>query len=77
MTSSGNAIPYAGLSNYMPRGFPMHHLPQGYGAIDPACHAKYEPAWGIAGPPVFKAGELPPATPDPHQMFREGFQNGR
>ena len=72
-------MPYAaGLSNYM--RFPMHHqlVAQGFGAaIDPACHAKYELAWGPdlmgKGPPGFKAGELPPATPDPSQMFKEGF----
>ena len=79
MPHSGSAIPYGGLGTYMQRGFPMHHLASGFGAIDPACHAKYELAWGpdldrlAKGPPVFKAGELPPATPDPSQMFRDGF----
>jgi len=37
------------MGSFMPRGYPMHQFPhqlQGFGAIDPACHAKYELAWG-------------------------------
>lgn len=69
----------------MPRGFPMHgfHTLHGmhHSNIDPACHAKYELAWGAdydrinKGQPSFKAGELPPATPDTSMMFKDGFMN--
>ena len=69
-------MPYGGLGHYVPRGYPFYQVPnclQGLGAIDPACHAKYDLAWGQDKPPNFKAGELPPATPDPSQMFKDGF----
>lgn len=51
----------------------------GFGSIDPACLTKYEPAWGAdyerlsKTQSVYKAGELPPATPDPSAMFKENF----
>lgn len=48
--------------NFMPN---MH----GFGPIEQACHEKFPLAWGQ---PFIKSGELPPATPDPSQMFREG-----
>ena len=41
----------------------------GYGSIDPASGAKYEPAWGNG---FLKSGELPPATPDTSMMFKDG-----
>lgn len=60
----------------MPRGYPYYQVPnllQGLGSTDPACHAKYDLAWGNdldrmgKGSTAYnKAGELPPATPDPH-----------
>ena len=81
----GSTIAY----NYMHRGYRHHHPIQfhhhhygGLGGIDPACLAKYEPAWGAdfdrlskggAQQAAFnKSGELPPATPDPSQlMFKQ------
>ena len=73
------------LGGFMPRGFPMHSFHPIHGLnhpnIDPACNAKYELAWGAdyerlnKGGPTFKAGELPPATPDTSMMFKDGFMN--
>ena len=69
-------------------GFPPHMHPRGMPPnpftltglgheTGPACHAKYELAWGsdlaIGKPPpqaVLKC-ELPPATPDPGMIFRD------
>ena len=66
-------MPYPSMG-YIPRGFPIHpvyHPMHGYGAIDPACDAKYALAWGPdydrmgKSLATLKSGELPPATPDP------------
>ena len=80
LAQPGSTIAYNQLG-YMHRGYPIppFHPLHGYGGggIDPACLAKYEPAWGTdfdriskGQPPAFKSGELPPATPDPSQMFK-------
>lgn len=53
------------------------------GSMEPACHARYEFAWGQdydrlgKVQPVLNRGELPPATPDPSQMFKESYYQGR
>ena len=65
---------------YMSRGYPMNmyhpHLGYHHHNIDPACLAKYEPAWGadydrFNKGSAFKSGELPPATPDTSMMFKD------
>ena len=47
LAQPGSTIAYNQLS-YMPRGYPIpqFHPLHGYGGGDPACLAKYEPAWG-------------------------------
>ena len=67
----------------MPRGY----LPYPYAPYHPfagmeAANSKYDLAWGgdrdmQARVQPFKSGELPPATPDPSAMFKEGGFFGR
>jgi hypothetical protein len=51
-----------------PSGFHMNfnNPLTGFSNIDPACGEKFPLVWGL------KSGELPPATPDPQQMFKDG-----
>ena len=78
-----NPIPFSSMGYHLPRGYPPYpyHPLQGFAAgIDPACISKYEPAWGAdydrfsKANPIYKSGELPPATPNPDQLIKEGYQ---
>jgi len=72
---------FGGLG-YMPKGYaplPQFYPTAYFPGFDPACLAKYEPAWGHDNDRlkqshvVLKSGELPPATPDTSMMFKDGF----
>ena len=68
MMGSMNAMGYPGMG-YMPSNYYMNiHPLSSFGGIE-ACQEKFPYAWGHSS---LKSGELPPATPDPSNLFKEG-----
>jgi len=69
MMGSMNTMGYPGMG-YMPSSYHMNFHPlSGFSGIE-ACQEKFPFAWGHSS---LKSGELPPATPDPSNLFKEGF----